>query len=186
MASAKSTQRLPDLETLVGLFYDRSEDLGEFQPVSSSELPLDQRRLLDHDEHMTETVEAFHGCPVDVRVLDRFSTGSHYARKILLIRRRDDEVVQFGIMRIAFASMGPEVRHEIESEGIPLGRVLINHDLMRQVRLSRLYRVRPGAELRRLMNVPENGVVYGRTAIIRLNGEPSVELLEIVSNHPAP
>lgn len=186
MASAKSTQGIPDLETIVGLFYDRSEELGEFQPVSSGELPPDQRRLLDHDEHMTETVEAFHGCPVDVRVLDRFSTDSHYARKILLTRRRDGEVVQFGIMRIAFSSMGPEVRQEIESEGTPLGRVLINHDLMRQVRLSRLFRVQPGEELRRLLNVPEDGVVYGRTAMIRLNGAPSVELLEIVSNHTAP
>ncbi len=171
----------PDLTTLVGLFYDRPEQLGQFDEVDSHDLARDYRMLLAHDSHMTVTVERFHNGPVDVRVLETKLTGSHYARKILLTRQSDGAIVQFGIMRLDFSCVSPAVRREVEGQAMPLGRILIQHNVLRVVHLTKLYRVTAGEDLCRHFNVAAGDVTYGRTAIIDCDGEPAVELLEIVA-----
>jgi len=171
----------PDLDTLVGLFFDRPERLGTFVEVTSDETPPVYRALLDHEHHMTVTVEVHHGCHVAVQVLELLKTPTHYARKILLVRETDQRVVQFGIMRIRLDCLSPEVRAAVESEQAPLGRILIEHDVLRAVRLSSLVRVSPGEELCRHFDMPATGVTYGRTAMIDVDGEPAIELLEIVA-----
>jgi len=171
----------PDLDTLVGLFYERTEQLGRFDEVDSHDLSRDFRMLLAHDSHMTVTVERFHNGPVNVQVLQTQWAGNHYARKILLSRQSDGGVVQFGIMRLDLSCVSPAVRREVESQQTPLGRILIQHNVLREVHLTKLWRVTPGAELREIFSMPEGRVTYGRTAIIHCNGEPAIELLEIVS-----
>jgi chorismate-pyruvate lyase len=177
----QSPRATPELDALVGLFYESRDELGQFRELPADQIPQPARALLDHDEHMTVTVEAHHGCPVNVRVLQRLRTDTHYARKILLARARDGAIVQFGIMRINVTVLAPDVRAEIEGEQIPLGRVLINHDVLRNVRLLSLWQVQPGADLRSLFALEAPRVVYGRTALIYCNGVPAVELLEIVA-----
>lgn len=170
----------PDLETLIALFYDDADALGQMERVEASEMPAAYRRLLAHDSHMTVTVERFHNSPVNVRVLDERIEGSHYARKILLARAGDGQVVQFGLMRVNFAYVDDAVEREIRSRGTPLGRVLIEHNVLRRVRLSSLWRVQPGTELAELFDVTDGAETYGRTAMIEVGGDPAVELLEIV------
>ena len=137
--------------------------------------------LLAHDSHMTVTVERFHNGPVNVRVLETQLSGEHYAHKILLTRQSDGVVVQFGIMRLDFSTVSPAVRREVESQQTPLGRILIQHNVLREVHLTKLWRVTPGEDLCRLFNVSRDQVTYGRTAIIHCDGEPAIELLEIVT-----
>jgi chorismate-pyruvate lyase len=177
----QSRRATPDLETLVDLFYERLEELGGFEEVDEAELPEPYRGLLAHDKHMTVTVEAFHGCPVDVRVLETHVTPTHYSRKILLARQRDGAVVQYGIVRLNLDYLGPDVRREIESRQTPLGRILIEHNVLRTVKLLTLWKVEPGAELRKLFGLRKADTCYGRTALIYCNGIPAVELLEIVT-----
>ncbi len=171
----------PDLDSLVALFYSRPEDLGQFEEVASHDLERDYRMLLAHDSHMTVTVERFHNDRVNVRVLESRLDGDHYSRKILLTRQGDGQVVQFGIMRLDFRCVSPAVRQAIESCDTPLGRILIEHNVLREVHLTRLYRIAPGRDLRKLFGLAPNQVTYGRTAIIHFNGEPAVELIEIVT-----
>jgi len=170
----------PDLDTLAGLFYGSREELGDFIEVTPEAMPPTPRRLLAHNEHMTVTVEAFHRSPVDVRVLDKLVTPTHYARKILLERQSDGRVVQYGIMRVNFDYLSPEVADEIRSEATPLGRILIEHNVLRRVQLFSLWRVEMGAELQQLFGSGP-GVAYGRTAMIDCNDEPAIELVEIVT-----
>jgi chorismate-pyruvate lyase len=172
---------MPDLDELAALFYPSTETLGRFEEVSAVEMPPVFQKLLAHNNHMTVTVEGYHRSPVDVRVLDKTLQGDHYSRKILLARQSDGAVVQYGIVRIDFAQVNPEVRRKIESEGIPLGRVLISHNVLREVELVALWRIEPGTELRDLLGTAPHEVVYGRTALIHVAGEPAVELLEIVT-----
>ena len=47
----------PDLQTLVDLFYETSTDLGEFVELRAEQVPEPYKRLLDHDDHMTVTVD---------------------------------------------------------------------------------------------------------------------------------
>jgi chorismate-pyruvate lyase len=172
---------VPELETLVALFYDAPEDLGDFVEVRAEEMPPVYRRLLAHNHHMTVTVEQRHGSLVDVEVLDTKIDDPFYARKILLRRQSDGRVVQFGIMRVDFRFLGDAVRREIESQSTPLGRILIKHDVLREVELFKLWRVAAGDDLCRLFPCPADEPTYGRTALIHCNHQPAIELLEIVT-----
>ncbi|HEX4149296.1 MAG TPA: hypothetical protein VHY20_09925, partial [Pirellulales bacterium] len=113
--------------------------------------------------------------------LERRSDASLYARKILLTRQRDARVVQFGIMRINFRYLESEVQSEIQREATPLGRILIEHNVLRRVRLAGLWQVSPGEDLQSLFGLDQPRLTFGRTAMIECNGEPAVELLEIVA-----
>lgn len=171
----------PELNALVDLFYADPSRLGTFTEVLPDELTEGARLLLAHDKHMTVTVEAFHGSLVSVEVLQVHVTPTHYARKIVLHRESDGEVVLFGIVRLALALLDPDVRQEIESQRVPLGRVLIERNVMRDVRLLSLWRIDPGQDLQQLFRLPQPQVCFGRTALIYCDSVPAVELLEIVT-----
>ena len=179
-----SQAAFPDLRELVKLFYDRQEELGHFQEVKSGQMPAVYRSLLDHEHHMTVTVESHHRSPVDVQVLDCKTEGDTYMRRILLKRQSDGRVVQYGIVRLHVCYLSSAVRAEIESQQIPLGRVLINHDVLRRVELGQLWRVTPGVDLRQHFQLEAATITFGRTAIIHCDHEPAVELLEIVAPEP--
>jgi chorismate-pyruvate lyase len=170
-----------ELRDLVGLFYSRLDELGTFESVTSAEMARNYRMLLAHQDHMTVTVERYHNCPVDVEVLSTQVTDHHYARKILLHRQTDRAVVQFGIVRLDFSFVSDDVRRQIESQKIPLGRILIDHNVLRDVHLLHLWKVTPGPDLQRLFHLPSPVPSYGRTAVIDCDGEPAIELLEIVT-----
>ena len=177
-SSGLPTPHLPDL---VGLFYERPQELGTFEQIWAAEVPQPYRRLLAHNKHMTVTVEEFHGSKVDVKVLATRRDNGFYSRKILLTRQSDGQVVQFGIPRLDMQYLDEEVRREIESETKPLGRVLIDHNVLREVQFSGLWRIQPGPDLCRMFGLIAPQTVYGRTALIYCNGEPAIELLEIVT-----
>lgn len=170
-----------DLAALVRLFYANPGALGVFAPVTAEQMPPDYRKLLAHEHHMTVTVEAYHRAAVDVEVLDTLVTATHYARKILLRRRTDRQVVQFGIMRVDLRLVEPAVRQEIAAQQTPLGHILIRHGVLRSIHLATLWRVEPGAELAGYLGSRPDQATYGRTAIIACNLQPAIELLEIVT-----
>src|SRR5690606_19825453 len=99
----------------------------------------------------------------------------------ILTRQSDGRVVQFGIMRINMDVLLPAVQAEIESEQIPLGRILIQHDVLRKIHLMSLWKITPGEDLRRIFGMSQSTTTYGRAAVIDCNDEPAVELLEIVT-----
>lgn len=178
------TDALPpptELGDLVSLFYDQTGELGRFTQRSAEECPAAYQTMLAHEAHMTVTVEQRHGCEVDVEVLDSRYTETHYLRKIVLRRKTDDRTVQFGIVRLALSALQPQVRDEIMAQQIPLGRVLIKHDVLRKVQLNALWQVVCGVRLAEIFAVPVGHVTYGRTALIYCDGEPAVELLEVVA-----
>jgi hypothetical protein len=70
---------------------------------------------------------------------------------------------------------------QIESQSTPLGRVLIENNVLREVQMCALWRVSAGASLANLMQVETGEQVYGRTALIYCDRAPAIELLEIVS-----
>jgi chorismate-pyruvate lyase len=172
---------MPALDHLAGLFCPSMEDLGTFTEVLVLQTPEPYRTLLAHHEHMTVSVERFHDSPVDVQVLATKRDGEYYSRQILLHRQSDHQAVLFGIPRLNLMLLGDEVRSEILAERTPLGRVLIDHNVMREVQLGSLYRVEPGPALCRLFGLAKPQTTYGRTAFIYLDGYLAIELLEIVA-----
>ena len=179
--AVSSKSNTPDLATLVALFYSDPQALGPLTEMAADALPIVYRRQLVHEEHMTVAVEAHHEDLVDVEVVDTLVTDTHYARKILLRRRQDRKVVQFGIMRMHLGCLDDEVCQEIVSQERPLGRILVRHNVLRIIHLASLWKVQPSEELCQLFGISESQETYGRTAGIDLDGHPAVELLEIVA-----
>jgi chorismate-pyruvate lyase len=133
---------------------------------------------------MSVTLEAHHGCPVDVRVIESKTDGDLYSRKITLTRQSDDAVVMFGLVRMDRTVFSDEARDEIESQRTPLGRVLIENGVLREVKLLDLYRIEASGDLAESFKIESGSVCFGRTAMIYCDSEPAIELLEIVApNH---
>lgn len=169
------------IKTLCGLFYPAPAEVGLFEEAAAGDLPDQYKSLLAHDDHMTVTVEAWHNSLVKVHVLQERHDGDFYSRRIVLSLQRDGSPVQFGIMRINLAGLPQIVRMEIESQALPLGRIMIRHHLLREVELLNLWRVSAGPELRKQLKLERGAVCFGRTARILVDKVPAVELLEIVT-----
>jgi chorismate-pyruvate lyase len=167
--------------SLCSLFHPTTAEVGLFEEVAAAELPDQFKALLAHDDHMTVTVEAWHNSLVEVQVLEEHRQGDLYARRIVLALQRDGKPVQYGIMRINLAGLPQIVRMEIESQALPLGRIMIRHHLMRQVEVLGLWRISAGPELRKHLRLERGTVCFGRSARILVDKQPAVELLEIVT-----
>jgi hypothetical protein len=171
-----------ELNALIDLFPEGEPLIAASEHVPPALVPEPYRSMLVHDAHMTVTMEEFHRSKVDVRVIASRHDGDFYCRKIVLLKEGTDEVVQFGVVRFNFSYVTPAVREEIISQETPLGRVLINHNVLRHIDLGAVLRITAGPGLARHLQMPEGGVTYGRLATIFCNGRPAVDLLEI----PAP
>ncbi|MYA07851.1 MAG: hypothetical protein F4060_11675 [Holophagales bacterium] len=180
-----------DIGDLYGLFGRRAP---EAVVVPRAAVPQPQRALLDHEDHMTVTLEAHHGGVVDVDVLDRVAYDGRYARRILLRcatgpgrgpSSRPAAVVMFGIVLIDFRFTTEAARREVLSEATPLGHVLIRHSRLRRISTHCLLEIEPDREMRRHFGLGDRvdckgSPVHGRLATIFCDGRPAVELLEVV------
>lgn len=150
-------------------------------PISPDSIPEPYRSLLVHTVHMTVTVEEFYGGAVDVRVLETVHCGSEYSRKILLLLRESGRVVQFGLVQIDLDSLSKKVRGEILAGQTPLGRVLIQNDVLRDIHPAGYLKVELDAELTRQFGLRSPVTTYGRLGVISTDGQPAIEVLEILA-----
>jgi hypothetical protein len=170
------------ISELLDLFYAGPtgySQLGEFEPVLT--VPSPYNALLDHHKHMTVTVESHYGEKVDVVVHRCAQDGDWYSREITLVTAGTGRTVQYGIVRLDTTTLQPEVWQMIKSQDVPLGRVLIDHKVLREVQLCGLWRVLCGPALAAMLHVEVGQTVWGRTALIYCNGEPAIKLLEILT-----
>jgi len=173
----------PQLLDLLALF-PPNDYLRAYEYVAAEDVPEPYRKLLVHEHHMTVTVEAHHGSLVDVRILERRHEGDVYARKILLALQTTGQIVQFGLVRIRFEYCSTEVRDAIVAGNTPLGRVLIEHNVLRRIEPTAYLRIVPGPAMVQWFGLARPQPTYGRLALIHCDGQPAVELLEIVRPEP--
>jgi len=172
---------LDELSRLTSLFPEDQPLIAEAEFVAKSLVPQPYQRMLVHEHHMTVTMEEYHDCSVEVRVLDRKSEGDIYCRKIVLLKQGTDEVVQFGFVRFDFQYVTDAVRKEIVSEDIPLGRVLINHNVLRHIDLGAILKITAGPGLAKSLQMETGTVTYGRLATIFCNHRPAIDLFEVAA-----
>ena len=171
----------PTFAQLYQLFPD-SPDRPEAVEVSAADVPEPYHKLLVHTHHMTVTVEQFYGLPVDVRVLQSRRTGHEYARKILLtLKDNGAKVVQFGLVRINLGVCPEPVRNAITEGKTPLGRVLIQHDMLRRIEPLAFLRVTLSPTMAEWFHVAPGTETYGRVGVIYTGDRPAVEVLEILA-----
>ncbi len=142
-----------DVQGLFALF-PPADYMSRGELVPPGRVPPPYHSLLVHEHHMTVTVESHHGAQVDVKVLEYRVAGDSYSRKILLTLQGTSRVVMFGLMRVNFRYCSDAVREEVIAGQTPLGRVLINANVMR--------RIEPTAYLRSDTRSCHDGVVRTR------------------------
>ena len=172
---------IAELNSLIELFPADEPLVVQAEHVAAPLMPEPYRKMLAHELHMTVTMEEYHRGAVDVQVLATRECDGLYCRKILLTKHGTDDVVQFGIVRFDFSYVTPIVKEQILSQQIPLGRVLIRHNVLRHIDVGALLKITAGPGLATLMQMPENETTYGRLATIFCNGRPAVDLLEITA-----
>ncbi|GIW81543.1 MAG: hypothetical protein KatS3mg105_3350 [Gemmatales bacterium] len=176
----KAPPTRPDMGMLFR-FFPQTDDIAEFELLPGDDVPEPYHGLLVHEHHMTVTVEKFYGDLVDVHIIAKHHDNDDYARKILLSLQKTGQVVQYGIMRILFRYCSDIVRDEIVAGRTPLGRILIQHDVLRRIEPTHFLRVVPGKDMMNWFNLCEPKTTYGRLAYIHCNEQPAVELLEILA-----
>jgi hypothetical protein len=176
--SASATS--PDLVDLFAQF-PPADDFPMITPVAPDEVPPPFHGLLVHEHHMTVTVEAYHGDRVDVHVLNRRIAASHYSRKIVLELQHSRKRVLFGIVRVNLDYCSVPVCAAILSERTPFGRILIEHNVMRRIEPMQYLRVHAGPRQLAWFGLKEPRPLYGRLAYIHCDGQPAVELFEVVT-----
>jgi hypothetical protein len=185
---------LDELGRLTSLFEQREPLFQVAEHIPAAATPEPYRRLLVHDHHMTLAMEEFHGHQVKVHVLDRRWSDDGYHRTSALTVPdhepsrmigsasdlfRGERITQFGAIRFNFEFVTNEVRDAIVAEQIPLGKVLIDHNVLRQIDLGAVLRIEVGSGLARLFSCPVGTETYGRLATIFCNRRPAVDLLEV-------
>ncbi len=170
-----------ELNLLTSLFSGGEELFERVEHVPSALTPEPYKRLLVHEQHMTVTMEEFHSTSVVVQVLERKREGDIYSRKILLNRSDNGRPVQFGIVRFDLSVVLPAVRDEIVSEKTPLGRILINYNVLRHIALGAILQIEAGPGLAELFHCRTGQLTYGRLATIFCNQRPAVDLLDKVA-----
>lgn len=174
---------LIELEQLVALFPESqySPLYEHARHVAREATPEPYHRLLVHEHHMTVTMESYHDCQVEVEVIESKFFDDLYCRKILLRNDVTGNTVQFGIVRFNFRFVTDAVRQAIESQQIPLGRVLIQHNVLRHIDLGAIIELTAGPGLAHYLDMDRGATTYGRMATIFCDGQPAVDLLEVSS-----
>ena len=167
---------------LLSLFHDNPQAFAGLEHVEASAVPEPYVGLLAHNSHMTVAMERFHGGSVSLRVVAEgggagSSAEDAYAREILLANS-EGKVVQYGIVRIDLSPLPAPARARILQKREPLGRILIESGVHRDVQAVELLHLAPSSAFASLLEA--DGPTYGRVAEMRLNGRPAVEVLEVV------
>ena len=168
-----------ELLSLTNLFPAGEPLFLKAEHIPSAVTPEPYKSMLVHDHHMTVEMEAYHKTSVDVRVLSQKLDGDIYSREILLLKHGTELVVQYGLVRFNLDYVTSEVRNEILAEQTPLGRILINHNVLRHIDLGAILEITAGPRLASHFRTPVGGVTYGRLATIFCNRQPAVDLLEV-------
>ena len=121
------------LEEVLGQFPDDRIALDKLDVLSGDSVPGLYNELLVHTHHMTVTLEKRCGCPVFLEVIKTRHEGHDYARKLALRAGEGGPVVLAGIMRFRLECVREEIRQAIVDASTPLGRILIENEVLRRI-----------------------------------------------------
>jgi hypothetical protein len=167
-----------ELRLLLAFFGDAELPKSEVVPPAS--IPSPYRELLVHNGHMTETLERYYEVPVDVHPYAVHRSGRMYGRKLDLTVGPEGRVVMTGAMLFNLNAVDEAVQAEILAAQVPLGRILIQHGVLREVAAETFLKILPDDPFVARFRLQAPAPAYGRLATIFCEDKPAVDLLEIV------
>ena len=161
-------------------FFDDDAWLRGCEQMNSADLPEGSRSLLVHSRHMTATLNAHYEQSVELRVLSLHDEPKAYRRKILLTVDAGARVVEFGIVRLHLEALPAAARKEVQARKLPLGEIFAKHDVLTRVVPCWYLRFSPPSPIVQYFAPQPPTEAYGRLGVIHCDGQPAVELLEVV------
>jgi hypothetical protein len=116
--------------------------------------------------------------------MERHRENDLYSRKIFLTLKEKKTVVEYGLVRLNFRYMPEGVRDTILQEHAPLGSILINNNILRRIQPRWYLKFPRGSTILTWFNADPFEPLFGRLGTIYCNGEPAIELIEIVTAAP--
>ncbi len=104
-----------------------------------------------------------------------------YGRKARPLSSRSGKIVMTGLMIINLTFVKEEVARLIVEGKTPLGRILVDNNVLREVSSGAYLRFEPSDPLVARFRQDHPRPAYGRLATIFFDGKPAVDLLEIVA-----
>lgn len=117
------------INPLSAYYRDYNIPMPGFESVEPASLPEPYRHLLVHDADMTGRLTAFHNETIGLRVIEENVLREVLARRIVLFATITGKEVEFGGIIIYLNRFESDVRNLIEEGKIPLGRILVNHQV---------------------------------------------------------
>jgi chorismate-pyruvate lyase len=178
---SQSFDAVKEMRLLLAFFGDAAVPHSEGIPAPA--IPDPYRTLLVHNHHMTVTLERHHKSSVRVAPYQIHRNGSFYGRKLDLLVE-SGKVVMTGIMLFNFSFCAASVQEQIIEGKTPLGRILIEHGILREITATAFLRIAADDPLVARFKLPTVQPAYGRLATIYCDGKPAVDLLEVVVPEP--
>eukprot|EP01112_Ceratiomyxa_fruticulosa_P023561 TRINITY_DN905_c0_g1_i1.p1 TRINITY_DN905_c0_g1~~TRINITY_DN905_c0_g1_i1.p1 ORF type:complete len:191 (-),score=46.31 TRINITY_DN905_c0_g1_i1:153-725(-) len=183
---------VPQPLALFWSFFHGDVTTSGFEEMEIDEVPSPFRELLCHNAHMTLTLEKHYHQPMILQVLNTLHMKDSYTRTITLnIPNTQPDTatpyypVQFALMRINLKYFSDQFKTDVISAKIPLGRILQDHKIIRQVKFHKVFKFSKGidfssdltTELEKHIALP----TFGRQATIFCDNNPAIELLEVLN-----
>lgn len=151
------------------------------EPISPDDVPEPYRNLLVHDRDMTPTLEAFHGEPIHLRLLQRWLCGETLWRQVVLAINGSGSAVEFGAIVIHCDRFPAAAREQILAGYRPLGTILADHAIEHRSCPRGFLRVQPDGLMREALEMGSDAALYGRRNVLTTpEGGILAEILEIL------
>lgn len=179
---------IEEVEEVEEMFYPLSKyyrDYGipmpKFESVQAEALPEPYRHLLVHESDMTGRLTAFHGETMGLRVIEKKILCGVLARRVVLYGRETSRGVEFGEILIYLNRFQPEVRELIEACEIPLGGILVQHQVGFFASPRRYLKIVADEMIAGNLGVSKGTELYGRkNKLTNYEGETLAEIIEIL------
>ena len=150
-------------------------------PCASESIPPPYDELLVHDRDLTPTLEAWYGGPLEVKVLALAPQGGWYQRLVVLTTGQGHPV-SLGAIRLALSRMSPSVQEDVLAGRVPVGRILLRHQVPHQSCPRHFFAVPADLRLSQVLACPKGKRLFGRCNVLRLSdGEALAEVVEVLS-----
>ncbi|MEQ1861160.1 MAG: hypothetical protein ABMA13_14660 [Chthoniobacteraceae bacterium] len=166
----------------LSLFRERDQrPLPIIEVIDGDAMPQPYRDLLVHNGDMTSRLEAFHGSPMKLRVLNLDRTPEAYRREVLLCTADTGLPVEYGANEINLAAFDEPLRAEILEGRLPLGGLLNRAGINYRSEPRGFLRVMPDLTLCRLFGVDVAAAFFGRSnTLIGDDGTVLARIVEVL------
>jgi chorismate-pyruvate lyase len=174
----------PTAELLYPLSLFRERDgrpLPIVEVIDGAVMPPPYQALLVHHGDMTSRLEAFHGAPMKLRVLNLERSADAYRREVLLCARETGLPVEYGAIEINLTAFEEPLRSEVLEGRLPLGG-LLNRAKFKYRSEPRAYlRILPDLTLCRLFDVDVAAAFFGRSnTLLAESGTVLARIVEVL------